>query len=284
MVGVLREGQINASVCRSFSFVHPLRHLSSHGTPRCFQRCRGEVQSLARSRQRAFHLCGAGRLLSSWKPKHRSAGIGISWSGRELRWRRRDRFLGGAFAAFPARIEIPVTGCGPTWAEHPSRSAPVFQAAGALARAPSVGTPHEEPRLHTQKNGYHYQVDAHVRTRRASGQLVLGDREGRSRRAQAQAGGKDRRRTDDGGHYVAARFNGPRDAFNHFAQDASFNRGGYRALEDSWAKAIRAGHKVFVDIVPHYTGNSQRPDGIDILYFIDDSRFETYFPNGKGQR
>jgi hypothetical protein len=55
-------------------------------------------------------------------------------------------------------------------------------------------------------------------------------------------------------------------------------------LEDNWAKSIRAGHKVFVDIIPHYTGDSQRPDGIDIFYFIDDKRYETYFPNGKGKK
>ncbi|WP_419827366.1 DNA/RNA non-specific endonuclease [Sphingomonas sp.] len=54
----------------------------------------------------------------------------------------------------------------------------------------------------------------------------------RSRNAQATAGGGNRLATDDGGHYVAVRFNGPTDTFNHFAQDANFNRGGYRLLED----------------------------------------------------
>ena len=60
------------------------------------------------------------------------------------------------------------------------------------------------------------------------------------------------RATDDGGHYIARRFNGPTDAFNHFAQNANFNRGGYRALEDRWAKAIRDGKKVRVKIIPFY--------------------------------
>src|SRR3546814_19055716 len=78
-----------------------------------------------------------------------------------------------------------------------------------------------------------------------------------SRRNQRSAGGADRRATDDGGHYIAARFNGPSDAFNHFAQDANFNRGTYRAMEDAWAASVRAGHRVMVDIVPHYDGLSR---------------------------
>jgi hypothetical protein len=51
-------------------------------------------------------------------------------------------------------------------------------------------------------------------------------------------------------------------------------------LEDSWAKSIRSGHKVFVDIIPHYTGTSRRPDGIEVTYFIDGKRRVEYFPNG----
>jgi hypothetical protein len=58
------------------------------------------------------------------------------------------------------------------------------------------------------------------------------DKPVRSRTSQANAGGAERRASDDGGHYVAARFNGPAEAFNHFARDANFNRGRYRLLED----------------------------------------------------
>nr|WP_010184573.1 DNA/RNA non-specific endonuclease [Sphingomonas sp. PAMC 26605] len=91
----------------------------------------------------------------------------------------------------------------------------------------------------------------------------------RSKTAQAQAGGVDRRPTDDGGHYIAARFAGPTDAFNHFAQDANFNRGRYRALEDQWARAKRAGKNVTVKIVPSYDGMSKRPAVIDIWFTVN---------------
>lgn len=101
----------------------------------------------------------------------------------------------------------------------------------------------------------------------------------RSRVNQRQAGGSDRRASDDGGHYIAARFNGPRDAFNHFAQDANFNRGGYRALEDRWAEQLRKGGKVHVKIVPLYDGKSQRPYSLELGWSMNGRIREKSFPN-----
>lgn len=100
----------------------------------------------------------------------------------------------------------------------------------------------------------------------------------RSRSTQARAGLPDRRPRDDGGHYIARRFNGPSEAFNHFAQDASFNRGSYRALEDQWARATREGKRVAVMIAPVYEG-SQRPSHINVWFWIDGKRQSLKFPN-----
>ena len=109
---------------------------------------------------------------------------------------------------------------------------------------------------------------------------------GRCRRTNAQcrgragpAGGVDRRATDDGGHYVAPRFNGPTEAFNHFAQDANFNRGRYRVLEDQWARAMRAGKRVRVRIAPAYEGSSRRPSYLNVWFWIDGKRQSLQFPN-----
>jgi hypothetical protein len=114
--------------------------------------------------------------------------------------------------------------------------------------------------------------------RRISGQLQLKE-ERRSRSAQRDAGKPDRLTTDDGGHYIAVRFNGPRERFNHFAQDRNFNRGAYRALEDHWAKALREGKRVFVDIVPQYEGVSTRPTRLKIIWRIDGKEFEKELAN-----
>jgi hypothetical protein len=109
--------------------------------------------------------------------------------------------------------------------------------------------------------------------------VVLNTNQTRSRSAQARAGRPDRRSSDDGGHYIARRFNGPTEAFNHFAQDANFNRGAYRALEDEWARAIRAGRSVMVRIVPGYEGSSRRPSLINVWFWVDGKRKSLRFPN-----
>lgn len=141
--------------------------------------------------------------------------------------------------------------------------------------------PKPEPRVQIPSNGYNFSIDAHARPGQIAGELTL-QSQPRSRSAQANAGKPDRRISDDGGHYIAARFNGPREWFNHFAQDASFNRGGYRALEDNWAKAIRSGKRVFVDIVPHYQGTSMRPYKLNVVWYVDGRREAKEFRNEKG--
>ena len=116
-------------------------------------------------------------------------------------------------------------------------------------------------------NGYTFMIDDRHGMVTAKGDLSQTNTPVRSRKAQATAGGTDRRPTDDGGHCIAARFNGPSDAFNQFAQDANFNRGTYRRLEDQRATALRAHKKVTVSIVPHYENSSKRPYQIDVSFW-----------------
>lgn len=111
---------------------------------------------------------------------------------------------------------------------------PAGQQAGKSTARPAAAS--DAPFRVVLRNGYTYQIDSRKRTRRVSGALTVADVPIRSRSSQWQAGGNERRASDDGGHYVASRFNGPTEAFNHFAQDANFNRGGYRVLEDEWAR------------------------------------------------
>ena len=96
---------------------------------------------------------------------------------------------------------------------------------------PSRQQPSRQPARQTiVKNGYSSLVNSEGRTHQVSGQLHFNPSPNRSRRNQRQAGGADRRDSDDGGHFIAARFNGPRDKFNHFAQNANFNRGAHTGL------------------------------------------------------
>jgi hypothetical protein len=130
-----------------------------------------------------------------------------------------------------------------------------------------------------ERNGYTYQLDSADRTRQVTGTLTLNPDQSRSRTVQAGAGGSDRLPTDDGGHYVAVRFNGPTDTFNHFAQDANFNRGGYRVLENQWAKDVKEGKQVYVAITPTYVGSSKRPNAINVIYTVNGARSLQRFPN-----
>ncbi|WAC22296.1 DNA/RNA non-specific endonuclease [Blastomonas sp. SL216] len=88
----------------------------------------------------------------------------------------------------------------------------------------------------------------------------------RSRSAQRNAGKPDRLPTDDGGHFIAHRFNGPNDAFNHFAQDRASNRGRYRVVEQTWADAQAAGKDVSFKMKIDYPTGSRRPDFVHIWY------------------
>ncbi|TGX40161.1 hypothetical protein E5A74_15720 [Sphingomonas naasensis] len=130
------------------------------------------------------------------------------------------------------------------------------------------------------RNGYLYEIDEQSRTRRVSGEITFKLDQRRSKKAQRAAGGADRRASDEGGHYIARRFNGPTEAFNHFAQDRNFNRSGYSRLEEEWARAKRAGKSVRVKIVPVYEGSSHRPSALNIWFWINGERKSRKFPNG----
>lgn len=86
----------------------------------------------------------------------------------------------------------------------------------------------------------------------------------RSARIQTEAGRPDRRATDDGGHFIAARFGGPKAAYNHFAQDANFNRGAYRKVEDDWQRMKLRGQDVKVKIDIYHVGESRRPHRLHV--------------------
>ncbi|MEH3106493.1 MAG: DNA/RNA non-specific endonuclease [Sphingomonas fennica] len=154
----------------------------------------------------------------------------------------------------------------------------------APARPARTPAPTDTEYQTVERNGYRYEIDDRDRTRRVTGALTVARAPVRSRTAQARAGGAERRATDDGGHYIAARFNGPTEAFNHYAQDATVNRGRYRALEDQWARDKRAGRSVSVRIVPVFDGSAVRPSHINVWWTVDGNPHSDKIPNQpKGQ-
>ena len=154
-----------------------------------------------------------------------------------------------------------------------NKPAPRIAPKQALSRARPV------TRVTITRNGYAFELDANARMRKVSGYVSTTQAAARSRSAQTRAGGADRRPGDDGGHYIARRFNGPTDAFNHFAQDAKVNRGRYRALEDQWAREKSKGKSVWVKIVPVFEGKSQRPSSINVWFRINRKKHSLNIPN-----
>lgn len=128
-------------------------------------------------------------------------------------------------------------------------------------------------------DGQVFKMDDLDRTTFVSAQLKLVDTPKRSRRVQSAAGIPDRKPTDDGGHYIAPRFNGPSEAFNHFAQNRTINRGRYREIENRWAAALKEGKSVYVEIRPAYQGQSKRPAWLEVTELIDDQERSEIVPN-----
>lgn len=127
----------------------------------------------------------------------------------------------------------------------------------------------EIPEDTIEENGYSYSLDESGRVSEVEGDLILETGE-RDIQAQRDAGGEFRRETDDGGHFIGNRFNGPGEDINLFAQDSNFNRGGYKSLENEWASELENGNDVHVKIDPVYQENVGRPYAVIAEYTVAD--------------
>ena len=74
--------------------------------------------------------------------------------------------------------------------------------------------------------------------------------------------------TDDGVHLIGSIFKGSGDIDNLVPMDATLNRGDWKAMENTWSKALDRGKTIEVKIEPFYSGNSMRPISFDIEYKI----------------
>jgi DNA/RNA non-specific endonuclease len=89
--------------------------------------------------------------------------------------------------------------------------------------------------------------------------------------AQLEAGEADREATDDGGHLVATKFEGPGEAINLTAQSQQQNRAvkgsqNWRRLEESWQALRVAGIQVHAAIdVKHPNRTSRRPSSRTVI-------------------
>lgn len=128
-----------------------------------------------------------------------------------------------------------------------------------------------------------YQTDEYGRIVKVTfDKLTLKD-EGRARKiirnTKEEIGRGFERATDDRGHLIGDRFDGNNTLANIVSMDSSLNQGEYKAMEDIWAESIQAGNNVSGTIELKYSGNSYRPDTIEVWYDIGKGIVKKIFQN-----
>ena len=68
------------------------------------------------------------------------------------------------------------------------------------------------------------------------------------------------------------------------AEPSVYNRGAYRTMEDAWAKAQSENKQVSVRIRLTYSGQSRRPDGLEVEWDVAGGRQRREFANKPGGR
>lgn len=116
-----------------------------------------------------------------------------------------------------------------------------------------------DPDLFLDHESGDYTYSESILGKSAFGSLKLSENPERDARAQRLAGGKDRRVDDDGGHLIGARFAGAPGEENIDAQNRQLNRGDYKAVENEWAKTLKDGDKVFLNVETLKADGTDRP-------------------------
>ena len=128
-----------------------------------------------------------------------------------------------------------------------------------------------------------YSYNMTSNTKSVVGSLKLADNPVRDSKAQMAAGGENRRAQDnpwgpdEGGHIIAARFGGLSIEENLFPQNRNFNRSEYKRMENSWAKHLEQGDKVFVCLDFCGEGRPEAVVGYAIIETSSGKRYEEYY-------
>lgn len=87
----------------------------------------------------------------------------------------------------------------------------------------------------------------------------------RDNKAQQEAGGEDRKPTDQGGHIVGRDLNGDGGIGNLLAMDSKINQSDYKRMENDIKDALDEGKDVTMHTDVTYEGDSSRPDSITVI-------------------
>ena len=84
---------------------------------------------------------------------------------------------------------------------------------------------------------------------------------------------------DHAGYLAGDRFGGSPELDNLVSQLQGVNLSDYKKLENQWAKALKEGKRVSVQVRVNYVGDSLRPSSFDVTYFIDGKPHYSHIKN-----
>lgn len=122
-----------------------------------------------------------------------------------------------------------------------------------------------EPNTTYELNGNTYTTDEQGRIIRCEARPERSPENPRDVNAQIQAGGEDRRPSDQGGHIVGRDLNGDGGAGNLVAMDSRINQSDYKRMENDIKAALDEGKDVTVTTDISYSGDSNRPDTFTVV-------------------
>lgn len=136
-----------------------------------------------------------------------------------------------------------------------------------------------EPNTTYELNGNIYTTDDQGRIIRCEAKPERSPENPRDVNAQLQAGGEDRRPSDQGGHIVGRDLNGDGGAGNLVAMDSKINQSDYKRMENDVKAALDEGKDVTVTTDISYSGDSKRPDTITVTVTADGEKTVYKFDN-----
>lgn len=132
-------------------------------------------------------------------------------------------------------------------------------------------------------DGVTYKTDEQGRIILCDGKAVATPEGERDTKAQAMAGGPDRKEGDQGGHILARIFGGAKGMENLLAmRGTAINESVYKRMENAISKEVKADRQVHFHADIAYDGDSKRPSKFVITYTVEGRETVVYFDNDEG--
>jgi hypothetical protein len=126
-----------------------------------------------------------------------------------------------------------------------------------------------QPNITYELNGNTYTTDEKGRIIGCVAKPVRSPENPRDNEAQRQAGGEDRRLSDQGGHIVGRDMNGDGGIGNLIAMDSRINQSDYKCMENNIKASLDEGKDVTTKTEMTYSDDSERPDIITVTVTVD---------------